>query len=86
MHPVELQQFGLWQGCEAQTIVNDAEYHTLMQQEQVTLFDALWSHGFQRGPSFLAPEFGLFDLRLVRQHSVEVDPEVAETVHVFIGP
>ena len=31
--------------------VNEAEYHTLTQQEQITLFDAFWSHGFQRGQS-----------------------------------
>ena len=49
----------------------------------MTLFDAFWRHGFQRGQSFLAPEFCWLDLRLVRQHSVEVNPEVSETVRAF---
>ena len=69
---------GLWD----QTIVNDTEYHTLTQKEQMTLFDAFCSHGFQHRQSFLAPEFW-FDLRLVHQHSVEVDPKVSEAVHAF---
>ena len=46
LYPVELKQVRLWQGYETQTIVNDAEYHTSIQQEQMTLFDAFWSHGF----------------------------------------
>ena len=62
--------------------VNDAEYHTLIQQEQMT-FDAFRSHGFQRGQSFLTPEFCWFGLHLVRQRSVEVDPEISETVRTF---
>ena len=33
--------------------------------------------------SFLVPEFCGFDLRLVRQHSVGVDPEVSEIVCAF---
>ena len=49
----------------------------------MTLFDAFWSHGFLLGQSFLAPEFRWFDLRLVRQYPVEVDPEVSETVCWF---
>ena len=83
LYPVELQQVRLWHSCETQTIVNDVDYHTLIQQEQMTLFDAFWSHGFQCRQSFLAPEFCWFDLRLVCQHSVEVDPEVSETVRAF---
>ena len=43
--------------CETQNMVNDTEYHTLMQQERMTLFDAFWSHGFQHGQYFVAPEF-----------------------------
>ena len=70
----------LWQGCETQSIVSDAEYHTQIQQEQMTLFNTFWSHGFLRGQSFLAPEFCWFNLCLVCQHSVEVDLEVSETV------
>ena len=54
---------------------------TLIQQKQVTLFDELCSHGFRRGQSFLTPEFCSFYLCLVRQHSVEVDPEVSEIIH-----
>ena len=56
---------------------------TPIQQKQVTLFDALCSHGFLRGKSFLTPQYILFSLCLVRQHSVEVDPEVSETVRAF---
>ena len=44
----------------------------------MTLFDAFCSNGFQRGQSFLAPEFCWFKL-----HSVEVDQEVSETVPAF---
>ena len=58
LHSVELQQVGLWQACETQTMANDAELHTPIQkEEQMTLFDAFFIHGFQRGQSFLAPEF-----------------------------
>ena len=44
----------------------------------MVLFDAFCSHSFQRGQSFLAPEFCRSDL-----HSVEADPEVSETVRAF---
>ena len=36
----KLHQVRLWQGCKTQIIVNDTEYHTLIQQEQMILFDA----------------------------------------------
>ena len=42
-HPVELLQVGIHQGGETQAIVNDAEYHTLIQKEHVTLFNAFCS-------------------------------------------
>ena len=84
LHPVELQQFGPWQGCETLTIVNDTWHHTLIQQEQMKLFDAFCSHGFQHRQSFHEPKFCWFNLLLVRQHSVEAeDPEVSEIVHAF---
>ena len=33
-------RLGLIQGCETQTIVNDAVYHPVVQPEQMALFDA----------------------------------------------
>ena len=71
LYPVELQQSRLWEGCKTQTIVNDA------------MAPSFRSHGFQCGQSILVPEFCWFDLRLVCQHSVEVDPEVPGTVRAF---
>ena len=49
------------------------------------LFHNFYSHGFQCGKSFPAPDFCWFDLRPVRQHSVKVDPEVSKTAHAYYG-
>ena len=46
-------------GCGTQTIVNDAGYHTLIQQEQVTLFDAFAAMAFGADNTFL--HFGFVD-------------------------
>ena len=73
LHPVELQQAGLSQGCETQTIVNDAEYHyhALIQQKQMTLFGALRRQAFSVDIPFL---------HMVRERSADVDPDVYEAV------
>ena len=84
LHPVELQRVRLWQGCETQTIVNDAEYHTRYSRNRWCCTMPFAAMAFNAdSPFFFAPEFCWFDLSLVRQHSVEVDPEVSETVHAF---
>ena len=63
--------------------VNDAEYHTLIQQEQMTLLDAFCGHGFQHRQSFFHSSFSWFSLCLVHEQSVEVGPDVSVAVWAF---
>ena len=39
-HCIACNSVGSTDQTQTQTIVNDAEYHTLIQQEQMALFDA----------------------------------------------
>ena len=78
LDPVELPQDELWQGCETQATVYDAEYHTLIQQEQRI---SVWLS--VRTVFFFTHEFCWFDLRFVREHVVELDREVSEAVRTF---
>ena len=50
LHSVECQQLRLWHVFEIQTIVSDAEYHTLIQQEQMMLFGAYTALVFSTQP------------------------------------
>ena len=49
----------------------------------MTLLDAFRNHGFRRGQPFSTPAFRGLDMRLVDEHSVEVDPEECEAGRVL---
>ena len=56
LHPVKLQLFRLWQGCETQTIVSDAKYHALVQQN-IRHCSMPFEPCFQCLKSFPTPKF-----------------------------
>ena len=76
---IQIQQIGLQQTWETLTRVNDTEYHTLSQHEQMTLSNTFCSHDVQHRQPYSAPEFCC----LLCEHSSERDPKVSETICVF---
>ena len=69
-----------------QITITDAEFHTLIQHEQMSL-DTLCSHFFQRVQSSSVPEFCGFDLRPVRWHSVQVNAKASDAIlHSMTSP